>query len=329
MERKLRLATIYVVAFIVFFAITTNTAVSSPFSLASILKIVNTSCIHYKVDGICIKHKHGKVKVGVKISLWEPLLIVETVHMPFQTSLPGVSEAITAFRNAHPSASKMFSSGSMSTEGMSTTQFFDVHVLNFPFSSWLGKIGSLLPMYCSNPVMDYPFPTVFYLTELDFVNWRQFADMASLKGLMSVILNASAICGIGSFTADLANNVADLVHIKIPFKSGFHLGNMCLGFWGTTYPRRGWIGTQSPEVGSAVDVYRAVSWDSISNPYPRVMFSIIPISPNTDDKLQLAYPKVSKCIDIGEYPAEWDWDLVSKTGSYLWIYWRKFTCCKY
>lgn len=321
--------TFYVASVVILMLLISRHSFSSPLPLSSILKMANTSCIHYKVKGICIKHKHGHIKVGIKISMWEPLLIIETVHMPFRTKMPGVSKVIEALR-ATVHGAGVLSSGSLHTEGWADTQFAEVHILNFPFSSWLGKVGSLLPMYCSNPVMNDPFPTVYYLTELDFVNWREMADMATLKGLMSVILNASAICGIGSFTADTVNTVAKVAHLKIPFKSGFHLGDMCLGFWGTTYPRRGWVQTPSPEVGSAVDVFRAVSWDSISNiAMPKIMIHPIPFTPSTGDKLQLAYPKITKCINIGEDPAIWDWGLVSKDGSYVWVYWRKFTCCKF
>ena len=350
-----------------------NASTLSPIALA---RLANTSCINFKIKGICIKHKHGHIKIGIKIEMWKPVLLVETVKKPFDTNLPLVS----TFSSFVPS--NIASSGSINYESQRALQFNEVHIMSFPFSFFLSVIGNIVPFWCGG--LEAPFPTVYYLTELDFLNWRQTADMFTLKGFLGNTLSLFKVCdlvnlpksasdtydfakstvntvgkvghgvaGGHGFTKDLSNAMdqatSQLSHAvgnlqqqishltgqigkQLGF-SGFHisginLGNMCVGTWGVLYPRAGWNPNESEVVGSAMDAFRAASWDADVK-QPKVSFLPLPFTPSLSDKLQLALPRMSGCIKIGENPMLWDLGLVSPDGKYLWVYWKHFECCKF
>ena len=298
------------------FSVVKANAVMSGLQLAG---LANVSCIHYRIKGICIRHKHGHIEIGIKIEMWKPVLLIETVKRPFDSNLPIVSE----LKSAVPS--KIASSGSVRSSGDEQLQFNEVHIMSFPFSAFLSLIGNIVPMWCGG--LESPFPTLYYLSELDFVNWRQLADEFTLKSLGSQLASAFTVCQI----ANLGNNLLDLLkfhHLtrKIPHFRG--LGNLCMGYWGPTYPRRGWIANQSEVVGSAADAFRAAYWDS-DNSQPKVRFLPLPFTPSVNDELQEALPHKSGCIKIGENPALWEYGKLSPNGKYLWIYWKHFTCCKF
>ena len=312
-----------------------------------IVKLANKSCIRYKVKGICIKHKHGHIEIGIKISMWKPVLLIETVKKPFDSNLPLVGKFGSMI-------TKKLSSGSIRGSGDEYLQFNDVHIMSFPFSSFMDLVGDVVPMWCGG--LEAPFPTLYYLSELDFMNWRQFADMFTVHGPISQIASFFGICDLLNFknivgmeqkskkgktnhqsTGKIGtslNKIETSLHLDKLIKklkklsSKLHLGNLCMGDWGATYPRRGFIRNQSEVVGSAADAFRAASWDS-EKTQVIVRFLPLPFTPSTDDELQMALPYKSKCIKIGENPSLWENGKLSPNGKYLWIYWKHFTCCKF
>ena len=317
----------------------TANAVLSPLKIA---RLANLSCIHYKVEGICVKHKHGHVIIGTKISMWKPVLVIETVKKPFDSNLPLVgkigkaankqlsTEALAKLMKQVPGLSKIklkspITSGSVRSSGDEQMQFNEVHIMSFPFSDFTSIVGDVVPMWCGG--LEAPFPTIYYMSELDFLNWRQKADMFTLKSLGSQFASAFMVCQLANLGGSLISELKKHNLIKkIPHFKG--LGDLCMGWWGPTYPRLGWIANESEVVGSAADAFRGAYWDS-DNSQSKVRFLSLPFTPSMDDELQEALPSKSGCIKIGKNPALWEYGKLSPTGKYLWIYWKHFTCCKF
>lgn len=288
----------------------------NPLALAG---LANTSCIHFHIKGICIKWHHGHPKIGLKIEMWKPILLVETVKKPFDSVLP----LIGSLSSLVPS--KIASSGSIKSSGDEYMQFNEVHIMSFPFSAFLSLVGNIVPMWCGG--LTAPFPTLYYVSELDFINWRQSADALTIKKLLSTFAQAFQVCAIESLGHDVAGQLSEL-HIKLPHIPGLYFGNFCMGNWGPTYPRIGWVNNESEVVGSAADAFRASFWDSDLT-QPKIRFLPLPFTPSTDDELQEALPHKTGCIKIGQNPATWEWGKLSPNGKYLWIYWKHFVCCKF
>ena len=192
------------------------------------------------------------------------------------------------------------SSGSSSSKLEETnTQFNEVHVYEFPFRS---EVMSFVDIQCPDKLPTGSF--VKYLSELDFLEWRiGLLELINPKTIASIA--AGPVCGLtGSFMDDL-----------------------CMGFWGATYPRAGFLTHQSEVVGSAAAAVRAVSISSPLSIGHVVLESIGFIPSFQGDKLELIYPSVSGPIPIGQNPILWESAKLSPNGKYLWIYWRRRICC--
>ena len=102
-----------------------------------------------------------------------------------------------------------------------------------------------------------------------------------------------------------------------------------LGFWGLLYPRVGFSITGSKPVSSGIAAYRA--FDIAFNPtgigpVPEVHPVLSPTGATTAC-MQLARPRQTGCFNAGAFPALWETATVSPVGEYLWILWRRRTCC--
>jgi hypothetical protein len=103
-----------------------------------------------------------------------------------------------------------------------------------------------------------------------------------------------------------------------------------MGFWGATYPRRGFFTHQSEVVASAVAAVRAVSIASLLGSTSHIVLETTGFIPSFEsDKLELIYPNPSGCIKIGQNPISWESGKLSLSGKYLWVYWRRRICCIY
>ena len=112
--------------------------------------------------------------------------------------------------------------------------------------------------------------------------------------------------------------------------TGAFMDDLCMGFWGATYPRRGFITHQSQVVASAAAAVRAVSIAGLLGSGSHVVLGPIGFIPSFEnDKLELIYPNPSGCIKIGQNPISWESGKLSFSGNYLWVYWRRRICCIY
>jgi len=262
------------------------------------------SCVSFEIVGICFD-PGPPPRIGIKIRMWRPELIVETVKRPGDSVMPIIGDTVNKMcAEALKSVTKVLpTSGSTTSYGpQSNLQFNEVHVYDYPFKNWLA--GYFFGLWCYAPVEAIGSQAFFrYLTELDFLEWR-FGGIETIVRAPWIIANI--ICSA-----------------PVP-----GTGSICMGRWGAIYPRVGAFPHQSEVVGSAADSFRAVSNTSLLDlNFHHIRISPLWWRPSTADKLQMIYPTPSGCIHIGEIPLLWETAKTSITGKYLWLYWRHVDCC--
>ena len=276
--------------------------------ISSIPGSLNWDCLDLKVIAPCVSPLGIP---GVIIMYWEPTLLIETVKLPGDSVIDSVKPLIADLaaqgtKNLMSGVTGLavpVSSGSNASKVSETNLAFnEVHVYGFPFRD---EAMAFMDIQCLDKL-----PTGFfikYLSELDSLEWR-LGIMEALDPRSVLSAAAAPLCAA---TGGIANE-------------------LCLGFWGPMYPRRGFFTHQSEVVASAADAVRAVSIASLQVPPSHVVLEqtgFVPLF--TSDKLELIYPIVSGCIGIGELPALWESGKLSPTGKYLWVYWRRRICCVY
>jgi len=276
--------------------------------LSDILGLVSWNCVDLRVIGICVKPPGI---VGLVIMYWEPALLIETVKQPGNTVIsslvPVISNAVQEqagnLLSAVTGLSIPISSGSTSSKVTGTNlQFNEAHVYEFPFRD---ELMSFMDMECPDRLPTGSF--IKYLSELDALEWR-----------------------IGVLEAMHPKSVASAAAGPVCAATGAFMDDLCMGFWGATYPRRGFLTHQSQVVASAAAAVRAVSIASSLGSGSHVVLGPIGFIPSfIDDKLELIYPNPSGCIKIGQNPLTWESGKLSSSGNYLWVYWRRRICCIY
>jgi hypothetical protein len=102
-----------------------------------------------------------------------------------------------------------------------------------------------------------------------------------------------------------------------------------LGVWGRLYPRGGKAIHSSEPVGSGIAAARAM--DIASNPFgepPNVETRVVlQRTEGTSRCCQLASPRQTPCFPVGTPPLLWEHGTVDAHGTYVWLFWRKRTCC--
>jgi hypothetical protein len=107
------------------------------------------------------------------------------------------------------------------------------------------------------------------------------------------------------------------------------LGLGQLGVWAPLYPRGGKAIHSSEPVGSGIAAARAMDiayrpTGSATSPEYRV---VLEQTRGTSRCCQLGLPRVTDCMPVGTNPARWERRTVSANGTYLWLFWRRRTCC--
>ena len=254
-------------------------------------------CVKFEIAGLCVKGHPPRV--GLKIKVWRPELLVETVKNPGESVVPFVGETVSSIaqQSLKSLIGTTITSGSQETT-QAKLQFNEVHVYDFPLKNLLGLFYGGL--WCMGSFSDWGALGFFkYFSELDFMEWR-FGTMESIIHLPKIITNIACVSPVNPPT--------------------------CMRYWGPIYPRTGFLTHQSEVVGSAGDVFRAVSNASL------ISFNHVKIFPLTwsagrDDKVMMLFPKPSGCLTIGTNPLSWEGGRTSPTGEYLWMYWRRVSCC--
>ena len=270
---------------------------------------IDWSCIDFRVVGVCVKPP--PYYVGIVIMYWEPVLLIETVKKPGDTIIGSLVPVISSVTQGASSnfASKVIglnipvSSGSNASNVTGANlQFNEAHVYEFPFRD---QIMSSIDKECPDKLPSGSF--IKYLSELDALEWR-----------------------IGLIEAMNPKSIASAASGLMCAATGAFMDDLCMGFWGATYPRRGFFTHQSEVVASAAAAIRAVSISGLLGSTAHVVLEQIGFLPSFEsDKLELIYPSSPGCIKIGQNPATWETGKSSTSGKYLWVYWRRRICCVY
>lgn len=257
------------------------------------------SCAEVEILGIC--WKGTPPRPGISIRIWRPELLVETVKIPGDTTLPLIGSVTSAIATQALKGltGALVTSGSQGVSGGENLQFNEVHVYDFPFKDlpaiFFGGV------WCYGDSSPFGSLTFFkYFSEADFPEWRA-GSLESIAYLPQIVLNATCISPINS-------------------------GSICMGTWGPIYPRTGFLPHQSEVVGAAAAVFRGVS-NTYSGSFNHTKFVPIDWQASTEDKIQFLYPQPSGCVQIGTSPASWETGKRSTNGKYLFLYWRQVTCC--
>src|SRR5262245_41162431 len=112
--------------------------------------------------------------------------------------------------------------------------------------------------------------------------------------------------------------------LQVPGVVGFLLGS-----WGSLYPRGGFGITGSEPVGSGLAAARAmdIASNPLGNPTQPEARVVLQPADGRSQCCQLALPRQTGCFPVGMNPALWETGTVSADGTYLWIFWRRRTCC--
>ena len=276
--------------------------------LSDIPFLLDWNCLDFRVIGLCV-NPFGVT--GVVVMYWEPALLIETVKRPGDSVIGSLIPVISGLTkdiagnlsSQVTSLAVPVSSGSSSSNiSQTNVQFNEVHVYEFPFRN---EVMAFVDMQCPDKLPTGSF--VKYLSELDFLEWR-----------------------IGLVEAINPKTVASIASAPICAATGGFSGDLCMGFWGPTYPRTGFFTHQSEVVGSAGAAVRAVSISGLLGSTAHIVLESIGFMPSFEgDRIELIYPIPSGPIVIGENPALWESGKISYNGKYLWVYWRRRICCIY
>jgi len=305
-QKNIKSAFVIIISLLLFLTFFPGKAFS--LEITDVLGMLNLNCIDLKVIGVCMKPPGIP---GIVIMYWEPVLLIETVKQPGDTIIESLKPVITDLtaKSAKSIMSKVIglsvpvSSGSNSSKITGTNlQFNETHVYAFPLRD---QIMAFIDMECPDKLPTGSF--IKYLSELDSEEWR--------IGAMEIMHPKSIASAANGLTCAL---------------TGAFLDDLCMGFWGPTYPRRGFFTHQSEVVGSAAAAIRAVSISSFLGSTSHIVLETTGFIPSFEnDKLELIYPNPSGCIKIGQNPLTWESGKLSSSGKYLWVYWRRRICCIY
>ena len=102
-----------------------------------------------------------------------------------------------------------------------------------------------------------------------------------------------------------------------------------LGVWAHLYPRGGKAIHSSEPVGSGIAAARAmdIAFNPVGEP-PNIEGHVVEHPTGATSRCcQLASPRQTSCFPVGTPPVLWEQGTVSPRGTYLWLFWRKRTCC--
>lgn len=255
-------------------------------------------------------------RVGIKVSFWEPVKLVETVRHPgCFPSLGGVKLPLPSFAMTGTYGE----SGGSSSEGSSgdRTSFLHVHHFVYP-------VFSVLNLFSGFGCMTRGGFDLAYVTAFDPM-WN--------NDELSFLLNPE--------TALFANPEAQSACAADAIKtvSGFPSNELfwCAGSWGSVYPLTGNNGA----TGDLPAVYALAAVKLLAKLHAEFLAfkttgdeSLCGGNPSRvivkdQYKLQLAYPKNTQAFPIGRGTVGWapgKW-YPAEGEDWTWILWRKKDCC--
>jgi hypothetical protein len=337
-----------VVAFLLFAVLLSfRCALAESYDFSSVLQSwLDPSCIDFRIKGICIKHKHGHIKVGVKVSYYLPVALVEAPPSPYQTAIPPLKPVLKA---AEPAVERMVQSLPVfsslgyefggNIEGLEDTYYREVHIFSFPGIA--NPILQLLPMLCGRPYL----PTFVWFSEADPLDWRlglhdylngvknlpaQAQKLADdLKKLSSVL--SSPVTSLKNFASYLKNRVSGLLDslrsqhfTQQDWKSVLEGIQKAADKTASSLPDGGW-GSKKPHVGYVHDVSSTIAYHLMA---VRALDLAFPLKPRWhEDKFQMVLPTKTGCYYIGDDRIKTETGKMVGGDTPVWVYWYHFECC--
>ena len=102
-----------------------------------------------------------------------------------------------------------------------------------------------------------------------------------------------------------------------------------IGVWAPLYPRGGKAIHSSEPVGSGIAAVRGmdIAHQPVGTPPNADAHVVLQPTLSTSTCCQLASPTMTPCFPAGTPPLLWETGTVSPRGTYVWIFWRKRSCC--
>mgnify|MGYP000103159133 CR=1 FL=1 len=249
-------------------------------------------------------------RVGIKVSFWEPVRLIEVVRGPgCFPSLGGLTIPLPSFakRGGHVTDSDKHVADS----------FLHVHYFFYP-------VFSVLDLFTDFLCLSHEGFDLAYMTEFDPMwNDDEFAMLINPEAALFANPVAQAVC-----SADAVKSA-----------DGFPIDKLfwCVGSWGSMYPLTGTVPTSGDlpatygltAVRLIAKLHReGIAWKTVGEgalcqPKPAL------IIPKSQYKLQIAYPKTTKVFPLGRATIRWSvnkW-YPGKGEDWTWVLWRKRDCC--
>ena len=312
----------------------------------SIKNWLDFSCIDFRVRGICIKHKHGHIKVGIKVSYYLPVAVVEVPPVPYKTSIVPLRPVLKASEpvvDRLVSQIPVFSSvgyefgGNM--DGLEDTYYREVHIFSFP--GLANPVLSLLTAVCDRP----NFSLFVWLSETDPIDWR-LGVKDYVSGVKSLTGKARQLAGIFSRLSNTLsspeyslNGIVDRVRTSFEsFKDSVSSLHPSTSDWkellsglqkaadriGKHIPDAGW-GSKTPHIGYVHDVSSTIAYHLMA---VRALDLAFPLKPRWGvDKFQMILPTQTGCYKLGSDRIRTETGKMVGGETPVWIYWYRYDCC--
>jgi hypothetical protein len=134
----------------------------------------------------------------------------------------------------------------------------------------------------------------------------------------------------GSFAVHYVSEIDPLWRLAVGGGSLLDLfGLGRLGVWAPLYPRIGFSITGSQPVSSGIAAARAldIAAHPTGNPTSPEQRIVLQPTTGTSRCCQLVLPTQTDCFPVGANPATWEIGTGSADGTYLWLFWRRQSCC--
>jgi len=305
---------------------------------------LNFSCVDFKIKGICIKHEHGKIKVGVKISYYLPVAVVEAPPVPYMTKMAPLKPVL---KGAEPLVEDLVSSVPIlseigayefggNQESEEDTYYREVHIFSFPTIA--NPVLQLLPLLCGRLHLDF----FFWLSETDPLQWR-FGLKDYLKfvaglpqkvaGLGSTVRSFSTAMFLspGAFLDALKERIgafkeklSDIKAEEKDWKELMAAAQKEADKVASMIPDAGW-GSKTPHTGYVHEVSSTIAYHLMA---VRALDYVFPLKPRWGvDKFQMVYPTPTGCYVLGDDRIKTELGKMIGGETPVWIYWYKFECC--
>lgn len=296
-----------------------------PMSLGDVViqasDLPDTPSIHPSAICTCPTTAYPFVRIGLTLSFWEPARLIETVKIPYCFPALGTEISSASPGQLHGGTQKNQNEGKGQV-------FAQAHYYEFPVMAY---ISSEIDTYCgtgSSSDID-----LAYMTEVDSL-WND--------DILSAMISPEALLFANPFA--VFSCVADAANVNLSQTLGTSVNAMfyCMGSWGTAYPLTGHINSQNYVEANAGIAARLIykmgrelmlcdhNADATACSCENTV-----IWNKANYRLQIAKPvRAWTCTPIGESGYLWASGKNppfsaggNKSDNFLWVMFRKNTCC--